>query len=93
MPEGTEARGFVLYVGVDEAKALDAGTDLSTLVEALRRLTVDLVPGAQTHAAVALAPAERAGGTSTSCASPSRTRRPWPVTAPWTSRRRTPWRA
>ncbi|WP_210480187.1 winged helix-turn-helix domain-containing protein [Naasia sp. SYSU D00948] len=56
VPEGTEARGFVLYVGVDEAKAAAAGTDLVTLVEALRRLTSDLVPGAQTHAAVALAP-------------------------------------
>ena len=26
VPEGTEARGFVLYVGIDEAKALEDGT-------------------------------------------------------------------
>ena len=61
VPEGTEARGFVLYVGIDEAKAAAAGTDLATVVEALRRLTAELVPGAQTHAAVALAP-RGAGG-------------------------------
>lgn len=61
VPEGTEARGFVLYVGVDEAKAAAAGTDLTALVDALRRLTAELVPGAQTHAAVALAP-RGAGG-------------------------------
>jgi DNA-binding winged helix-turn-helix (wHTH) protein len=61
VPEGTEARGFVLYVGVDEAKIAAAGTDLATLVDALRRLTAELVPGAQTHAAVALAP-RGAGG-------------------------------
>jgi DNA-binding winged helix-turn-helix (wHTH) protein len=59
--EGTEVRGFVLYVGVDEAKTAAAGTDLATLVEALRRLTTELVPDAQTHAAVALAP-RGAGG-------------------------------
>ena len=28
VPEGTEARGFVLYVGIDEAKALEDGTTL-----------------------------------------------------------------
>lgn len=56
VPEGTEARGFVLYVGIDEAKAASAGTDLGTLVSALRKLTADLVPAAETYAAVALAP-------------------------------------
>ena len=61
VPEGTEVRGFVLYVGVDEAKTAAAGTDLAALVEALRSLTTELVPGAQTHAAVALAP-RGAGG-------------------------------
>src|SRR3954470_7709723 len=29
VPDGTEARGFVLYVGVDEAKTAAAGTDLA----------------------------------------------------------------
>ncbi|MFD1715259.1 winged helix-turn-helix domain-containing protein [Amnibacterium flavum] len=61
VPEGTEARGFALYVGVDEAKAAAAGIDLPTLVRALRALTAELVPSAETHAAVALARA-RSGG-------------------------------
>jgi len=61
VPVGTEARGFVFYVGVDEAKAVAAGTDLGAIVAALRKLTAELVPSAETHAAVALAP-EGAGG-------------------------------
>ncbi|MCU1546295.1 MAG: transcriptional regulator [Homoserinimonas sp.] len=61
VPSGTEARGFVLYVGVDELKATEAGTDLGNIVEALRRLTAELVPSAETYAAVALAP-QGAGG-------------------------------
>ena len=61
VPTGTEARGFVIYVGVDEAKALAAGTDLGTLVAALKKLTNELVPTAETYAAVALAP-QGAGG-------------------------------
>jgi DNA-binding winged helix-turn-helix (wHTH) protein len=61
IPTGTEARGFVLYVGVDEFKAAAAGVDLSQLVAALKQLTTDLVPTAQTHAAVALAPAGAGG--------------------------------
>jgi hypothetical protein len=61
VPSGTEARGFVLYVGVDELKAAAAGTNLGHIVEALKKLTNDLVPSAETYAAVALAP-EGAGG-------------------------------
>jgi DNA-binding winged helix-turn-helix (wHTH) protein len=61
VPAGTEARGFVLYVGIDEAKAAAAGTDLGRIVEALKRLTAELAPTAETYAAVALAP-EGAGG-------------------------------
>jgi len=61
VPEGTEARGFVLYVGLDEAKAAAAGIDLGRLVLELKKLTVDLAPGAETHAAVALAPAGAGG--------------------------------
>ena len=56
VPAGTEARGFVLYVGVDELKADAAGTDLGHLVEQLKSLVAQLVPTAETHAAVALAP-------------------------------------
>ncbi len=61
VPTGTEARGFVLYVGVDEAKAIAAGTDLGAIVEALKKLTAELVPDSETYAAVALAP-QGAGG-------------------------------
>jgi hypothetical protein len=46
VPSGTEPRGFVLYVGVDELKAAAAGTDLGHLVEALKKLTAELVPTA-----------------------------------------------
>ena len=61
VPDGTEARGFVLYVGLDEAKAAAAGIDLGRLVLELKRLTTDLAPGSETHAAVALAPAGAGG--------------------------------
>lgn len=61
VPEGTQARGFVLYVGIDEAKAHAAGTSLHRIVEALKALTGDLAPSAETYAAVAIAP-EGAGG-------------------------------
>ncbi|MEO7123567.1 MAG: winged helix-turn-helix domain-containing protein [Lacisediminihabitans sp.] len=61
VPSGTEPRGFVLYVGVDELKAASAGIDLGHLVEALKKLTTELVPSAETYAAVALAP-RGAGG-------------------------------
>jgi len=61
VPTGTEARGFVLYVGIDEAKAAAAGTSLHRIVEALKALTNDIAPSAETYAAVALAP-ENSGG-------------------------------
>ncbi|QAY72312.1 winged helix family transcriptional regulator [Agromyces protaetiae] len=61
VPDGTEARGFVLYVGIDEAKAIADGTSLHRIVEALRTLTAEIAPSAETYAAVALAP-EGAGG-------------------------------
>lgn len=57
-PIETEARGFALYVGVDEATAAAAGVTLSELVIALRKTVADMVPPAhdQTYAAVAIAP-------------------------------------
>jgi hypothetical protein len=57
-PIETEARGFALYVGVDEATAAAAGVTLSELVFALRKTVADMVPPAhdQTYAAVAIAP-------------------------------------
>jgi DNA-binding winged helix-turn-helix (wHTH) protein len=61
VPEGTEARGFALYVGIDELKAAAAGTDLGEVVQALRALAAQLVPGAETYASVALAPSGAGG--------------------------------
>lgn len=61
VPEGTEARGFALYVGIDELKAAAAGTDLGEVVTALRQLAAELVPGAETYASVALAPTGAGG--------------------------------
>jgi DNA-binding winged helix-turn-helix (wHTH) protein len=61
VPNGTEARGFVLYVGLGEAKAADAGTDLGTIVDQLKQLAAQLAPTVETYAAVALAP-RGAGG-------------------------------
>jgi DNA-binding response OmpR family regulator len=52
----SEARGFALYVGVDEKQALAAGVTLTELVRELRKTLNELVPGAETYAAVALAP-------------------------------------
>ena len=56
VPDGIEARGFALYVGVDESKAAVAGTSLTEVVEQLRALVDKLIPGSETHATVALAP-------------------------------------
>jgi hypothetical protein len=61
MPSGTEARGFVLYVGFSERRAEDAGLDLGRVVTELKKAVADLAPGSETHAAVALAPAGAGG--------------------------------
>lgn len=65
VPTETEARGFALYLGVDEAAAAAAGTTLSEIANALKKTFAELVPSAanQTYAAVALAP-KGAGGRS-----------------------------
>jgi DNA-binding winged helix-turn-helix (wHTH) protein len=54
-------KGFALYVGLDEAGAAERGLDLGKVVEALKKLTNELVPGTETYAAVALAPANSRG--------------------------------
>jgi hypothetical protein len=58
VPTETEARGFALYVGINEETAKAAGVSLAELVSALRKTVADLVPQAatETYAAVALAP-------------------------------------
>ena len=65
VPAETEARGFALYLGVDEATAQAHGTSLTEIAAALKKTFAELVPGAadQTYAAVALAP-KGAGGRS-----------------------------
>jgi DNA-binding winged helix-turn-helix (wHTH) protein len=61
VPRETRARGFALYVGIDEAAAAANGIDLTQIVTALRNLTAELAPGAETYAAVALAPSGSGG--------------------------------
>ncbi|UFS58044.1 winged helix-turn-helix domain-containing protein [Subtercola endophyticus] len=56
VPAGTEARGFVLYVGIDEEKAEHDGTELGSIVAQIKALVAQLAPSSETYAAVALAP-------------------------------------
>ena len=53
----TEARGFALYVGIDEQTAKAAGTSLASIVAVLRNVLDQVAPGlaAESFAAVALA--------------------------------------
>ncbi|MHA7293040.1 winged helix-turn-helix domain-containing protein [Arthrobacter sp. HLT1-21] len=57
----TTARGFVLYVALDEETAANSGTTLTKLAQDVRAHVRSLVPQAQSHAAVALAPADATG--------------------------------
>jgi hypothetical protein len=63
VPAETEARGFALYFGIDEATAQAAGTSLTQIAAALKQTFAELVPQAadQTYAAVALAPKSAKG--------------------------------
>ena len=63
VPAETEARGFALYLGIDEATAQAAGTSLTQIAAALKQTFAQLVPQAadQTYAAVALAPKHAKG--------------------------------
>ena len=56
MTNETEARGFALYVGLDETSAAAAGTSLTEVVNELRAKLAELAPGTDTYAAVALSP-------------------------------------
>lgn len=58
-----QPKGFALYVGLDETTARAQGIELAKVVESLKNLTADLVPGAETYAAVALAPEGAKGKT------------------------------
>ncbi|MBB5747968.1 winged helix-turn-helix domain-containing protein [Micrococcus sp. TA1] len=55
-PARTQARGFVVYVGMDEMAAAAAGTSLKRLAAELRHYVQLVVPGAETTGAVAMAP-------------------------------------
>lgn len=57
----SEARGFVLYVGLGEAKAAANGTTLVEVVQQLRRAVAQIAPEAESYAAVALAQAGATG--------------------------------
>jgi DNA-binding winged helix-turn-helix (wHTH) protein len=60
-PSSSEPRGFALYVGITEADARAAGVSLAQIVTAAKHTISELVPGSETHAAIALAP-RGAGG-------------------------------
>ncbi|MDR6414138.1 winged helix-turn-helix domain-containing protein [Pseudarthrobacter sulfonivorans] len=55
------ARGFVLYMGIDEETAAAAGTSIAKLAQEIRAYAQSLVTGAETYAAVAMAPAGTPG--------------------------------
>lgn len=61
VPEGTEVRGFALYVGLAEDKIAAADPSLGAIVTQIKELVAQLSPAAETYAAVALAP-EGTGG-------------------------------
>lgn len=61
VPEGTEVRGFALYVGLSDDKIEDGDPKLGAIVAQIKELVAQLSPAAETYAAVALAP-EGAGG-------------------------------
>ncbi len=61
LPQGSEVRGFALYVGLAEDKLGNTDPQLGAVVAELKRLVAQLAPAAETYAAVALAPAEAGG--------------------------------
>ncbi len=61
VPEGTEVRGFALYVGLADAKIAEGDPKLGEIVTQIKQLVARLAPAADTYAAVALAP-EGTGG-------------------------------
>ena len=65
MPDNPEnnaqLRGFALYVGIDEASAEAAGTTIADIVATLRKTLEEQVSAAESHVAVAYAPAAQRG--------------------------------
>lgn len=56
VPEGTEVRGFALYVGLADDKIAQGDPKLGEIVAQIKQLVGQLAPAADTYAAVALAP-------------------------------------
>src|SRR6478736_4270897 len=56
VPNDNVARGFVLYMGIDEETAAAAGTSIAKLAQEIRAYAQSLVAGAESYAAVAAAP-------------------------------------
>ncbi len=84
VPNDNVARGFVLYMGIDEETAAAAGTSIAKLAQEIRAYAQSLVAGAESYAAVAVAPASARDPRSTSSGPPSATRPPVPASAPTT---------
>lgn len=61
VPEGTEVRGFALYVGLADDRIAQGDPKLGEIVTQIKNLVAQLAPAAGTYAAVALAP-EGTGG-------------------------------
>lgn len=61
VPQGTEVRGFALYVGLADDKVGADDPKLGAIVAQIKQLVAQLAPAAETYAAVALAP-EGTGG-------------------------------
>ncbi|MET3811503.1 winged helix-turn-helix domain-containing protein [Arthrobacter sp. UYEF3] len=61
VPSDNVARGFVLYMGIDEETAAAAGTSIAKLAQDIRAYAQSLVAGAESYAAVAVAPASAQG--------------------------------
>src|SRR5688572_30125596 len=60
VPDGTEARGFALYVGVDAADG-EAARRLRGIVDDLRARLAEIAPGSEAYASVVLAPVGAGG--------------------------------
>ncbi len=61
VPEGTEVRGFALYVGLADDKIAEGDPKLGAIVTQIKQLVAQLAPTADTYAAVALAPVGTGG--------------------------------
>ena len=82
LPEGTEARGFALYVGLDEAQGRRSRHRPRRHRRRRSRRSSPSSPPLPRRTPPSPSPrAAPAAATSTSSASPCRTRRPWPPTA------------